>query len=81
MSHACDESIAKLYQYLDSELDAATATEIRAHLESCEPCWDSFDFERRLKKVVHKHLSEDMPEGLVSKVQDLIRQEKSGEFA
>ena len=81
MSHACDESLKKLYQYLDSELDEKTAAEIRVHLEECEPCLDSFDFERRLKGVVHTHLSEDMPEGLLSKVQDLIRQEKTGEPA
>ena len=52
MSHTCDESINKLYQYLDSELDDVTAAQIRTHLEECQPCWDSFDFERRLKTVV-----------------------------
>ena len=64
MSHACDESLKKLYHYLDAELDESTATEIRTHLEECPPCWDSFEFERRLKGVVHSHLSEDMPQGL-----------------
>lgn len=81
MSHVCDESIQKLYQYLDSELDQETADQIRTHLEECGPCWDSFDFERRLKAVVHSHLSEDMPDELLDKVRDLIRSETSGEPA
>ena len=78
MSEACDKSIHQLYEYLDAELDEKTSAEIRSHLDECPPCWESFDFERRLKGVVHGHLSEDMPQGLLSKVQDLIRQEKSG---
>lgn len=77
MSQACNESIKNLYQYLDSELDTATADEIRRHLDDCQPCWDSFDFERRLKSVVSGHLSDDVPEGLLDKVQDLIREESS----
>ena len=78
MSQDCDcgDAQDQLYQYLDSELDSPTAESIRQHLDECEPCLDSFDFERRLKKVIRSHLNEDMPEGLEAKVKALIREEK-----
>jgi mycothiol system anti-sigma-R factor len=77
MSHDCDcgDAQDQIYQYLDAELDEATATSVREHLDDCEPCFESFDFERRLKYVIRAHLSEDMPQSLQVKVRELIRQE------
>lgn len=77
MSQDCDcgDAQDQIYEYLDSELDAETATSVRNHLEDCPGCFDSFDFERRLKVVVKKCLTEDMPESLEHKVRQLIRQE------
>lgn len=79
MSHDCDcgDAQDQLYQYLDSELDQETASSVRGHLDDCPPCFDSFDFYRRLKVVVRSHLAEDMPESLEQKVKELIRQETS----
>jgi mycothiol system anti-sigma-R factor len=71
----CGDAQDQIYQYLDSELDEATAASIRAHLDDCPPCFDSFDFERRLKMVVRDHLSEEVPDGLEAKVKALIREE------
>jgi anti-sigma factor (TIGR02949 family) len=77
MSHDCDcgDATDQIYQYLDAELDEATAAAVRAHLDDCDGCFDSFDFERRLKFVVRNHLREEMPESLEVKVRELIRQE------
>lgn len=79
MSHDCDcgDAQDQIYQYLDSELDEATAGSVREHLDDCEGCFDSFDFHRRLKGVIKSHLNEDMPESLESKVKELIREETS----
>lgn len=79
MSHDCDcgDAQDQIYQYLDSELDEATAAAVRAHLDDCDGCFDSFDFERRLKIVIRNCLTEDMPQALESKVRDLIRRETS----
>jgi anti-sigma factor (TIGR02949 family) len=79
MSNDCDcgDAQDQIYQYLDTELDEATAASVRGHLEDCSGCFDSFDFERRLKIVIRKCLSEDMPETLEGKVRELIRQETS----
>lgn len=81
MSYDCDcgDAQDQIYQYLDSELDEETATSVRTHLEECDGCMDSFDFERRLKGVIRTHLSEDMPESLSEKVKDLIRSETAAQ--
>ena len=79
MSHDCDcgDAQDQLYQYLDSELDSETATSVRSHLDDCNGCHDSFDFEQRLKLIVRRCLTEDMPETLEVKVRELIRSETS----
>ncbi len=77
MSKDCDcgDAQDQLYQYLDAELDEATARSVREHLGDCTGCFDSFDFHRRLKIVIRTHLAEDMPDSLEEKVKALIRHE------
>lgn len=77
----CGDAQDQIYQYLDSELDEETATAVRAHLDDCDGCVDSFDFHRRLKTLVRNCLTEDMPETLEGKVRELIRQETSSPTA
>lgn len=79
MSHDCDcgDAQDQIYQYLDSELDKDTAAAVRRHLDDCDGCFDSFEFERRLKGVIRDCLSEDVPERLENQVRELIRQETS----
>lgn len=73
----CDDSLAKLYLYLDAELDSASSERIRSHLEECQDCNGSFDFERRLKAVVRERLDENVPDRLVEKVREAIEAERS----
>lgn len=75
MSKECGEARDQIYQYLDAELDEDTATAVRSHLDDCPGCLKSFDFERRLKVVVRRCLTEDMPDTLETKVRALIRRE------
>lgn len=75
MSNECGEARDQIYQYLDAELDEDTASAVRTHLDDCPGCLKSFDFERRLKVVVRRCLTEDMPERLETKVRELIRRE------
>jgi len=75
MSNECGEARDQIYEYLDAELDEETAAAVRTHLDDCPGCLKSFDFERRLKTVVRRCLTEDMPETLETKVRQLIRRE------
>lgn len=77
MSRECDEALANLYQYLDSELDTATSERIRAHLDDCPGCLPPYEFESRLKTVVKSRLDEDVPEAFVARLRDALAEEKT----
>lgn len=78
MNHNCDDSLERLYLYLDSELAEADSEHIRTHLESCSDCFVSFDFEKRLKKVVHDRLQENVPPQLLHKIKAAIQDSPPG---
>lgn len=73
----CEDALKSLYVYLDKELEAATAEGIQAHLDDCGQCLRSFDFEDRLKVVVRKHLSEEVPPQFLAKIRTVINEEAS----
>ena len=76
MSEQCDEALARMYEYLDGELDQSDVVErIRFHLDDCPPCGDSFDFERRLKEVVKTRLSEEVPAEVMDRLRTVVRSE------
>lgn len=68
----CDEALAKLYAYLDSELDNADAEKIRTHLAGCGWCDRPFDFERRLREVVRRKLDEEIPESVIIRIRTVL---------
>ncbi len=73
MSERCDEALANLYLYLDSELDRVSSDRIRAHLADCPPCEQKFSFEQRLKIVVRERLQEEVPPHFVSKIRAALQ--------
>jgi anti-sigma factor (TIGR02949 family) len=73
--HECDDALTNLYQYLDQEMEEATSTVIRAHLEDCSGCLKSFDFEARLQIVVRERLAEDVPPEFLQRLRDVIAHE------
>ena len=39
----CEHVLKRVYEFLDNEIDAASADAIRHHLAMCEACLESFD--------------------------------------
>ena len=74
----CDEALENLYLYLDSELDTSTSDRIRSHLDDCNGCVNSFEFEKRLKAVVKERLDEDVPDAFVARLRDALARESAG---
>lgn len=72
----CDETIERLYVYLDGELTDERRTEIKRHLDECSPCLDAYDFEAELRKVVATHCRDRVPESLLARVRDAIAAEE-----
>lgn len=77
MSRNCDDALANLYLYLDSELDQLSKERIRTHLQACGGCSGPFDFEMRLRAVVRDRLDVEVPEEVVVRLWDALRGEAS----
>ena len=43
---ACEEALARLWEFLDGELEAASEDEVQSHLEVCSRCYPRYDFQR-----------------------------------
>ncbi len=46
----CDQWFERLYQILDRDLDESAWRDLKNHMKNCHPCWDRFEFEKRLKE-------------------------------
>jgi len=42
----CEEALARMYEYLDGELEPDWSEKVRRHLEVCRRCWPRFELER-----------------------------------
>lgn len=67
--HDCQQVLARVYEFLDHELDEASGDAIRSHLAACEPCLDRFDVEQAMKSLVSRCCGNDKaPDQLREKV-------------
>lgn len=57
----CSEALARLFEFLDAEIDEAAGDRIRQHLADCEPCLSEYDYEDHLKKLVRRTCLESAP--------------------
>ncbi|MFI6521699.1 mycothiol system anti-sigma-R factor [Spirillospora sp. NPDC050679] len=82
----CTEVLARVYTYLDGELDQGGCSEVKDHLDECGPCLREYGLEEAVKKLVGKSCGcEPVPEDLRAKVlgriEQLCGEIKSGEAA
>lgn len=69
----CEESLHQLYHYLDGELTAERRAAIKQHLDACQPCAEPYDFEAELREVIRHKCKEPVPESLVQKVVEALK--------
>jgi mycothiol system anti-sigma-R factor len=73
---SCEESLARVYEYLDGELDAGEHDAVRRHLEKCRKCYPHFDFERIFLDYVHElGATEESRPGLEDRVREMLAAE------
>ena len=73
----CRSLFAKLSEYLDNELDAATSRSIREHLDQCKPCQVCLETLKRTVQFCRSTGNEPAPERLTRKLRQLISQNLS----
>ncbi len=67
MSHDevdCTQALARLFEFLDDEIDELAGDQIRRHLADCEPCLAEYDVEHHLKALVKRSCAESAPSSL-----------------
>jgi mycothiol system anti-sigma-R factor len=69
----CAESLKELYVFLDGELTIERRTNIQAHLEGCQDCYEAFDFEAELRMVVSTRCRDEVPEQLRARVFEALQ--------
>ena len=74
---SCDETIERLYVYLDGELTEQRRIEIARHLDLCGPCVGAYGFEAELRKVIASRCKDHVPDELIGRVADALRDEHS----
>lgn len=73
-SRSCDDSIARIYEYLDDEIGWYSRVRIRYHLRKCPNCTGAFSFEERLKIVVRERAKEEPPPEFMDRLRSFLEQ-------
>lgn len=74
----CQETLERLYEYLDGELTPETTAEVRRHIELCEECYPEVRETAEFRDALHRAARGQplCPESLRRKVAELLRQER-----
>lgn len=72
----CEETIGRLYTYLDGELTDERRIEIQRHLDDCSPCLKAYDFEAELRAVIAQRCQEKVPDSLLERVRRALADEE-----
>lgn len=69
----CEEALARVYEYLDGELDASQHEGVRLHLQKCRKCYPYFDFERLFLDYIHELGAADQSRpGLENRIRSVL---------
>ncbi len=69
----CQDFLQQIVYLIDNELDESDCADVRAHLESCNPCLARYDLQRTVKQVVARSCSEEAPDELRVKIMSTLR--------
>lgn len=71
----CNETVHRLYHYLDGALTADRRQDIVRHLDECSPCLRAFDFEADLRRLIADRCKDHVPEHLRAQIAAAIDHE------
>ncbi len=73
----CADFLQGIVYLLDNELADADVSAVRTHLDSCNPCFETYDLQRRVKELVARSCAETAPAELRFKITMLCREVSS----
>ncbi|HLS48678.1 MAG TPA: mycothiol system anti-sigma-R factor [Actinomycetaceae bacterium] len=77
-SGECDELLAQLYEFIDSEISDEACSRFRGHLADCATCREAVAAENRLREVLRRSCFEVAPTELRMRVVTQIGILRSG---
>ena len=78
--YTCLETVRRLDDYLDRELNDSERDEVEKHLETCDRCLQRFRFEAAVVDQLRTKLRRvTVPGALESRLRDLLRRGDAGE--
>jgi anti-sigma factor (TIGR02949 family) len=78
--YSCEEALNRLNEYLDHELNDVERMVVIKHLKICKPCFSRFSFEQTLVVSLRAKIAAlSAPEGIRSKLKDLLRNKTQSE--
>ena len=70
----CSDYLERIVYFIDNELDEADCSEVRVHLDSCNPCLEKYALQRTVKAIVARSCSEAAPAELRDRVMVRLRE-------
>mgnify|MGYP003573952783 CR=1 FL=1 len=72
---SCEETLARLYEFLDGELEDVTQAQVEAHFDVCAKCYPHLAMERSFLDALHRVVEgESAPSHLKSRVLQLLEE-------
>ena len=65
----CEEILQELYTFLDGEMTPETKASIRRHLDGCLNCLHVYDFHAELRMVIAAKCKDEVPPGLLERIE------------
>lgn len=75
MGDDCDALLRTIADLLHGELDPAQTAELREHLDSCPPCFETADFQAQLRQMIAKRCTEQVPDDFRTRLVARLRVE------
>ena len=75
----CTDFLQNIVYLLDNELADTDVSAVRTHLDACNPCFETYELQRRVKELVARSCAETAPEELRMRITMLCREVSNGD--
>ena len=73
---SCEEVLREIEHYLHGELDPISSARLAVHLETCTPCLDRAEFQRKLKEIVRSKCYSEAPDHVIVRIRHALQLER-----
>lgn len=76
----CEETLGRVYEYMDGELDHLSSAQVEEHFRMCARCYPHLHLERNFRARVQTALGRpEVPVDLRERVLDILARESPGD--